>query len=201
MPTTLDKCTKISIESEMSMLKCCKYELLNVSPTQASDKPEIAFSSLEFIAKRLNRELSNASDFTSPSPNDKTNSKSDEHEGTLTGLELDECITIINLFSSHNSVDNIFDLCDTTSGIDECFEAINKISNHIRGYPCTLIDEMLTLQLDLEDEKDRELMVTFSRCRLPDIKILTIKNIYECDQDFEEFLTNSLKKADMLELL
>ena len=78
----------------------------------------------------------------------------------------------------------------------EWIGALKHLHQEITGRPLvTDINDNIFLSINLEKDEDRELMVTLSKIKLPELYWLKIENFYEADEDLENFVDNSLKSV------
>ena len=78
----------------------------------------------------------------------------------------------------------------------ECIGVLKYIHKKITNRPLVVDkNDNIFLSINLENDEDRELIVTLSKIKLPELYCLKIENFYEADEDLENFIDNSIKSV------
>jgi len=167
------------------------------------------FSSLMYIAKKLNEENAQPKHLTGVSAvieeldalDKLTNAKvvhgdiEHPHKAvemtTCKDMSVEECLGYISIRTCSNTDEDFLSIDNSHS---ECVEAFQRLHLTITGRNL-LVDsnENISLWINLENDEDRELMTTLSSIKLPEIYTLKIENFYESDEDLENFISKSLR--------
>jgi hypothetical protein len=170
--------------------------------SKTQEEPE--FSSLNFIAKRMNEENKHEvymeshisevmNDVKSAIDFSKTQCFLSNSESNMSNEDL---LAFIKSKTQGSDSDNIFAISDNHS---QCLGVLQALHVNLTNSQLPVDkDGNICLKLELDREDHRELMIKLSTIKLPDIHTLEIINFYDGDSELEEFLSNSIVSVNNL---
>jgi hypothetical protein len=169
------------------------------------------FSSLNFIAKRMNEEnkheLYKASHISEVMNDIKSALDYSKSDGSLTISSprvSNECSLMSNedllaYIKERTEDSENDDILDVTNIHSEWVEALKVLHSNLTDSQLPVDkDGNICLKLELDSEEHREFMTQISTIKLPEIHTLEINSFYDGDDDLEKFLSNSIVSVNNL---
>ena len=171
------------------------------SSMEEEDK-SVEFSSLLYISKRLNKqnETEKVSNITRNYNNEFDEAKQFSiNQEKLNTSQIDnfhgESIEEWIKYLASKTQELLYaDFLEFNENQFKYISALKCLHKQVTGRPL-IIDknDNIYLQFDMDKDEDRELIVSLSKVKLPELYTLKIEHFYEADEDLENFLENSLK--------